>query len=667
MRKLSIAPALVLIVSCAPGPRAPDPEPGASGADPSVGSSPEAAVERHGRAPALNGRAMWTVESDTVDPDRCFGAAVAVGDLDGDGYRDVIVGETPCLLSSAPVRRVRIAIYRGGRSLPSTTPVWTEIDWQNLPFFVRLSLAVGDVDGDHRDDLLVSSQVGVQMFSGISNLAAPLGAPTFRVPGTGTFSRALLADVNGDHRDDIVSTRAGDTTVWLSSFGAAAGPFTAARVLSPASFVVEAGDTDHDGNDDLIVADGIDSRLFRGCRAHDRDCDGGLRTAPTWTIAQTVIGMIPDINHDGRSEALVTDSGFGAGRIWLYLSDRSTGGMSPMPVWSTLGDPGYPGFAKQIIVPGDLDGDHRATDFVVSSPGRVYAFFPRLGELAAMQPGFAWPREDTRRDQIAAGDLIIRSSAVVAAAGDVNRDHYDDLIIGDPSLVLGDQPPGRVHLVAGGRRPVHGDPPFLPGAVVCNLPQVGKPDLTVDEPALKRSLFVDNVVFAPDACEIAKGCVGGPGARRLLRFATSVANFGGAPAIIPGVDTAPELYHLNACEDEFEFELDGFSQFDLIDPTGATTTVGRKQSIFLVDFASNCINAGPSTDYLPDQGVTPGWGDVYDASTRCQWLDVTDVPDGRYTLRISIDVNRLIDQDDVLPDTASIDIELAGSTVTVLP
>jgi len=38
--------------------------------------------------------------------------------------------------------------------------------------------------------------------------------------------------------------------------------------------------------------------------------------------------------------------------------------------------------------------------------------------------------------------------------------------------------------------------------------------------------------------------------------------------------------------------------------------------------------------------------------------------DGHYTLHIAIDTKHLVDQDNVLPDTASIEIELAGNTVT---
>jgi hypothetical protein len=34
-------------------------------------------------------------------------------------------------------------------------------------------------------------------------------------------------------------------------------------------------------------------------------------------------------------------------------------------------------------------------------------------------------------------------------------------------------------------------------------------------------------------------------------------------------------------------------------------------------------------------------------------------------LRVSVDINHIIDQDDVSPDTVSVDVELADDTVTV--
>lgn len=666
MNKLSAALTLALFASCSfggGGGGVPDPE-----SKPALAADSRGAPgpERYSKPAVLSDRAVWAVEGATTDLTRCFGAAVAVGDLDGDGYRDVIVAEGQC--SSLPVLPGRIAIYRGGPGLPSVVPMWTELDWQNSPNGSRrMALAVGDVDGDRRDDLVVSSTSGVQVFAGIKDLRAPLGAPTFRVPGTPLFGKPVLADVNGDHRDDLISVRLGTATVWLSTPGAAA-PFTATRTF-PASFAVAVGDTNHDGKDDVVLTDVVDSQLWLGCRARERGCDGGLSATPAWaTSAQPVLGMIPDLNHDGLSEALVADTGFdglaGFGRVWLYLSERSTGGLAALPAWSTLGDPGYPGLGNQVVIPGDLDGDHRSTEFLISSAGRIYAFFPGLDQLADLRPGFAWPRSDEVRDQIATGEVVLGTSSVVAAAGDVDGDHIDDLIVGDP-LDFGQPRPGRVLLFAGGRRPVRPAPPFLPGAPVCELPAGGKPDITVDAPALARSLFVDTVEFAPDACEIAEGCVAAPGVRRLLRFATSVANFGGSPATIPGPDRAPELYRFDGCEGEPE--LEDFARFDLIDATGATLSIGRKQAIFLVDIAPNCINAGPATDFGLDMGISPGWGDVYVADTPCQWLDATDVPDGRYTLRVSVDTKHLIDQDDVRPDTASIHLELRGTAVTVLP
>lgn len=680
MSRYAIAVVVSVIGGCQVGAPAPsaestgDPSTSArSGAtaDPSAAPTIAAApaIDARHRPPVLSSKPLWAVSEPNSAENGCFGNSIAVGDLDGDGHRDVIVAQQQCLFGT--VIPGRIAIYRGGRDRPSTSPVWTNLDWQNPGRGGRqLTAMVGDVDGDHRDDLVLRSQAGVQVFAGIRDLGAPLGAPTFRIPFTGAFGPAILVDVNGDHRDDIVESHGGATHVWLSTPGAAGGPFTESRVIAlPAALLIAAGDANGDGVDDIVFVDFSGSGLFHGCSAGEPGCDGGLQGQPAWTISdKAVLGMVPDLNHDGLAEAFAVGiGGFGldSGRAALLLSDRKTGGLETTPVWTMIGDANYVGLGNSIVFPGDLDGDRRTTDFVLTSAGRVYAFFARSHGLARLEAGFAWPQKDTVQAQSDTDDLFLdgETTTQASAAGDVNRDGFDDLAIGDPS-VFPDGHPGHVFLVAGGEPPARRDPPLLGGAPVCDLDPAGKPDLTVDADALGRSLFVDRVTFAPDACAIVEGCVGAPGERRLLRFSTTFENRGGSPAIIPGPDTAPELYHLNTCENELE--LSGFADYALVDESGTTIAAGHKENVFPLDVQPLCVDAGTSNDYFPDTGISPGWADVYVSELQCQWLDATDVPDGRYTLRITIDVNHLVDQDDVHPDTVSIPLELRGDRVTIL-
>jgi hypothetical protein len=88
--------------------------------------------------------------------------------------------------------------------------------------------------------------------------------------------------------------------------------------------------------------------------------------------------------------------------------------------------------------------------------------------------------------------------------------------------------------------------------------------------------------------------------------------------------------------------------------------------VFPLDIQPLCADADVSHDYSPDIGISPGWADVYVSELQCQWLDATDVPDGHYTLRVTIDVNHLVDQDDVHPDTVVIPLELRGDHVRVV-
>ena len=79
----------------------------------------------------------------------------------------------------------------------------------------------------------------------------------------------------------------------------------------------------------------------------------------------------------------------------------------------------------------------------------------------------------------------------------------------------------------------------------------------------------------------------------------------------------------------------GFEDYALVGPNGVIAG-GHKQSYCLRDDERERWGA-PSTGYTcTDQGISAGWADVYQPQLACQWIDVTDVPPGQYTVRITV-------------------------------
>ena len=70
-------------------------------------------------------------------------------------------------------------------------------------------------------------------------------------------------------------------------------------------------------------------------------------------------------------------------------------------------------------------------------------------------------------------------------------------------------------------------------------------------------------------------------------------------------------------------------------------------------------------------GLSRGWGDLYGAGTLDQYLDVTDLADGRYRLRLTADghsadgTDRFLESDETNNSTWA-DLRIEGNTVTVL-
>lgn len=87
--------------------------------------------------------------------------------------------------------------------------------------------------------------------------------------------------------------------------------------------------------------------------------------------------------------------------------------------------------------------------------------------------------------------------------------------------------------------------------------------------------------------------------------------------------------------------------------TGDVAAAGDKISFCLLDidrFAPTLPGSPPVSKYMTcgqTQGISVGWADVYDKSLPDQWIDVTDVPDGRYWLEVIADPeNQLLESDE---------------------
>jgi hypothetical protein len=192
--------------------------------------------------------------------------SVAVGDVTGDGVADVAVVSN----ESGP----RARVYRGGD--------FTKVaDFRAGPagnFRGRASVAVGDVNGDGRADLIVSGMYAsgsmVAGFRGQSLGTTPAAAFAPFVLGGGYARGLFLAagDVNADGSADLVLGQMAGPNVQVYSGQALtqANTRTSIAAFTPAGGTTAGGarvavrDADGDGKADILTASGELASAFRG-------------------------------------------------------------------------------------------------------------------------------------------------------------------------------------------------------------------------------------------------------------------------------------------------------------------------------------------------------------------------------------------------------------------
>jgi len=165
------------------------------------------------------------------------------------------------------------------------------------------------------------------------------------------------------------------------------------------------------------------------------------------------------------------------------------------------------------------------------------------------------------------------------------------------------------------------------------------PDLFVEESQLdieEGMIFVED-----DDCVLVEGCVGGTGWRRVLTFTTYTPNSGSRDLTMGVPSNHPDLFHYSECHNHYHF--DGYATYELVDDGGIVAT-GHKQAFCLLDWGSWAWPGEQAHYNCSNQGIGRGWydeyyamwqGDIY-AGLDCQWIDITDVDPGAYTLRVAV-------------------------------
>jgi hypothetical protein len=387
----------------------------------------------------------------------------AAGDINGDGFDDLIIG-APYNNSGAAFAGASYIVFGTDQGLPATLEL-ASLDGDNgivingVAIFDFSGFSVsgaGDINGDEIEDVIIGAPVASPdanesgssylVYGSDLGLPSPLSLASINgsngvvINGVGAYSNSGAAvsaagDIDGDGFDDLVIGApydfggAGASYVIFGSDSGPSSPFNLSGVNGVNGFRIDgvsagdssgaavsaAGDVNGDGLDDLVI--------------------GAPLAGPSGSnagAAYVVFGDLAGFPNPLSLSGLDGSNGFAInGEILSDMVGTSV---------SAAGDVNGDGFDDLILGASEANpnGDNSGASYVVFGSGESLPHPLNLSDLDG-DNGFVITG-------VAAND---ESGTSVASAGDINKDGIDDLIVGAPIAFSGGTSTGSGYVIFG--------------------------------------------------------------------------------------------------------------------------------------------------------------------------------------------------------------------------
>ncbi len=346
-------------------------------------------------------------------PTGSWPAAVAIGDLDGDGRNDVAM-TTSSYFDPANDFMLHVFIQASDGTLKPRV---------KYPLTMRpLSIDIGDVNGDGRADVVVGNSNGAGISIGVllQNASGTLD-PMVTYPTVNSY-QVKIGDFNGDGLMDVAGINWGaqgdGLDVFLQTAAGTLAPPVTYHVPHGGYDALVAGDVNGDGRTDLVIMSG--QGLLPNLSVVLQNADGTMAPSAPYSLGGNVLAQgiaLGDTNGDGLSDIVVSYGGNRPSSFIARFLQNDQGTLDPAVSYPSYDIP-------EAMVLADVDSDGRKDALV------LHGGWARLGVYRQTSSG------DFSSEELYPMSSADHYQPQGLAVGDINGDGLPDAVIADSNAGL---------------------------------------------------------------------------------------------------------------------------------------------------------------------------------------------------------------------------------------